>query len=88
MQLGRPIQMARRTARPKPRSQSGGVEADPGRTFEQISETDPSTAHWFPNLQRPLGHAGVGARPGLIYQAGPAGDGLSDLLTNEVYYVE
>ena len=33
------------------------VSADGGATFamEQLSTTDPDTAHWFPHLERPLG---------------------------------
>ena len=66
------------------------VSADGGATFamEQLSTTDPTTAHWFPHLERPLGIVPPPASPGILYQEGPAGDGLKDVLTNRVIWVQ
>ena len=65
------------------------VSADGGATFamEQLSTTDPDTAHWFPHLERPLGIVPPPASPGILYQEGPSGEGLMDILTNRVIWV-
>jgi len=64
------------------------ASADGGATFavEQVSTTDPRTAHWFPHLERPLGIGPPPAAPGIIYTAGPAGETCSDLLSNRVMW--
>ncbi len=61
---------------------------DGGRTFTArlASTADPNRAHWLPSLERPAGHNRVGV-PGLIYTGGPPGEGCSDMLSNEVYWV-
>ena len=66
------------------------VSADGGATFamEQLSTTDPGTAHWFPHLERPLGIVPPADAPGILYQEGPAGDSLKDVLTNRVIWVQ
>ena len=66
------------------------VSADGGSTFamEQVSTTDPRTAHWFPHLERPLGIVPPPAAPGIIYTAGPAGASLTDILSNRVMWVQ
>ena len=66
------------------------VSADGGATFdlEQLSTTDPDTAHWFPHLERPLGIAPPPASPGILYQEGPAGESLNDVLSNRVIWVQ
>ena len=56
--------------------------------LEQVSTTDPGTAHWFPQLERPLGIVPTPASPGIIYQEGPAGDSLTDILSNQVSWVQ
>ncbi len=66
------------------------VSADGGATFamEQLSTTDPDTAHWFPHLERPLGIVPPPASPGILYQEGPSGEGLMDILSNRVIWVQ
>ena len=46
------------------------VSADGGATFalEQVSTTDPHTAHWFPHLERPLGIVPPPASPGIPHR--------------------
>ena len=66
------------------------VSADGGATFamEQVSTTDPTAAHWFPHLERPLGIVPPPVSPGILYQEGPAGDSLADILSNRVMWVQ
>lgn len=65
------------------------TSGDGGATFavEQVSATDPGTAHWFPHLERPLGFGPPPASPGILYTAGPAGQTCDDLLSNRVMWV-
>jgi len=66
-----------------------GLESqDSGRSFTArlLSPPDPETAHWLMNIERPTGHNRV-TLPGLIYTAGPAGGGNSDILSNAVYWM-
>ena len=62
---------------------------DGGRTFgfDLVSEPDDSTSHWLPNIERPTGHNQVPSQPGILYTAGPPGEGLKDLLPNRVYWM-
>ena len=53
-----------------------------------MSTTDPTTAHWFPHLERPLGIVPTPASPAILYQEGPAGDSLKDILSNRVIWVQ
>ena len=55
-------------------------------TTELLSEPDMAEAHWLPNLERPTGHNRVDV-PGVIYTAGPAGEGCDDILSNKVWWV-
>ena len=57
-------------------------------TMEQVSTTDPVTAHWFPHIERPLGIVPPPAAPGILYQEGPAGESLMDVLSNRVIWVQ
>ena len=66
------------------------VSVGGGATFamEQLSTTDWDTARWFPHLEPPLGIVPPPAAPGILYQEGPAGEGLIDVLSNRVIWVQ
>ena len=66
------------------------ISQDRGQTFRfrQVSQPDPMRSHWLTNLERSSGHNQISERPGLIYTAGPAGAGLTDILANEVWWAE
>jgi hypothetical protein len=65
------------------------TSTDHGKTFsfQLISEPDAKTSHWLPNIERATGHNTAPDRPGVIFTAGPPGDGLKDILSNGVYWV-
>lgn len=54
--------------------------------FATISAPDPQRANWLPNIERATGHHQVGDQPGVIYTSGGPGEGLTDLLANEVRF--
>lgn len=59
------------------------------KTFksEILAPMDPLQTHWLPNIERATGHNRVSDEPGIIYTAGGAGPGLSDLeLNNQVWW--
>jgi hypothetical protein len=61
---------------------------DGGRTFTSrlLDAPDPKNPRWMPSLERPTGFNEVSGSPGLIYTEGAAGGGLSDMLTNKVWW--
>ncbi len=52
-----------------------------------VTSPDASTARWLPSIERPTGHNRVPEPPGLIYTEGPPGGVNTELLANEVYWV-
>ena len=63
--------------------------SDRGQSFSArlVTVPDPATSRWLPNLERPTGRNRV-VSPGLIYTSGPPGKTCSDLMSNEVYWVD
>jgi hypothetical protein len=57
-------------------------------TFKLISDLNPESAHWLPNIERNSGFHPVIDRPFCIYTAGPPGHGNQDFLNNEVIAVK
>lgn len=51
-----------------------------------ISRPDPERPHWLPSLERPTAPGLLEASPGLLYTGGPRGEGLDDILANEVIW--
>jgi len=62
--------------------------SDGGRSFSfrTVSEPDPETSHWLPNVERATGYNAVPERPGIIYTAGPPGEKNTDILSNGVWW--
>ncbi|MFP4500681.1 MAG: BNR-4 repeat-containing protein [Candidatus Hydrogenedentota bacterium] len=56
-------------------------------TARVVSDRDDTTPAWLPNLERATGHNAV-TRPGLIYTAGGPGEKNTDILSNDVYWVQ
>ena len=63
--------------------------SDRGQKFSArlVAQPDPTTSRWLPNLERPTGHNRV-VSPGLIYTSGPPGGKNTDMMANEVYWVD
>lgn len=61
---------------------------DDGSRFaaQLVSEPDPATPNWLPNLERPTGHNRV-ASPSLIYTAGTRAENNRQIVSNRVYWV-
>jgi len=57
-------------------------------TFRVVSRPDRTVAHWLPNIERPTGHHQVPPDPGILYTAGPPGEGNADLLSNKVFFTQ
>ncbi len=55
-------------------------------TAKLLSKPDTAEAHWLPNPERLTGHNRVDV-PGVIYTAGPAGEGCDDILSNKVWWI-
>ncbi len=62
------------------------IDRDEGIQFRAISVFDANTSHWLPSIERPTGHNSVARYPGILFTAGPAGKGNTDLLNNRVYF--
>jgi len=52
-----------------------------------VSSIDPHCPHWLPNIEHPTGHHSF-SLPGIVYTAGSRGDKNTDVVSNEVYWVE
>jgi len=65
------------------------VSKDQARSFEafEVSPPDPTTANWFPSLERPTCREPIGV-PSLIYMHGEKGKGCDDILSNEVVFCD
>ncbi len=63
--------------------------SDQGRSFSArlVADPDSAASRWLPNLERPTGHNRVES-PGLIYTSGPPGEKNTDMISNEVYWVD
>ena len=62
---------------------------DGARTFscEVLSGAADKPVRWLPSLERPTGHHAIPDEPGILFQAGSGGAGLSELeLNNEVWW--
>jgi len=55
-------------------------------TSRLLTDFDPVTPRWLPSIERPTGHNPVNV-PGLIYTSGEKGDGLHDILEDDVFWV-
>jgi len=55
-------------------------------TSRLLTDFDPETPRWLPSIERPTGWNSVEV-PGLIYTSGEKGDGLTDILENDVIWV-
>lgn len=58
-----------------------------GKKFkaELISKPNPETPNWLPNIEKPTGFNLIRNRPAIIYTGGKAGEGLKDMLSNQVF---
>ena len=65
--------------------EAGSFDGD--LTASVVSAIDPATPAWLPNLERPTGHNAV-KRPGLIYTLGGRGEKNTEILANDVYWVQ
>jgi hypothetical protein len=65
-------------------SEDGGENFE----FKLISDLNPESAHWLPNIERNSGFHPVKSRPYCIYTAGPPGLGNQDLMNNKVLAVQ
>ena len=63
--------------------------SDKGRNFSArlVADPDPTASRWLPNLERPTGHNRV-VSPGLIYTSGHPGEKNTEMMSNEVYWVD
>ena len=62
---------------------------DQGKSFKiaMASQPNPVVPNWLPNIERPTGFNRVD-NPSFIYTGGQAGEGCSDILSNDVVWVE
>lgn len=62
---------------------------DGGNSFSPIviTEPDPETPNWLPNIERPTGHNKV-AMPSLIYTSGSKGTNNRQVVANKVFWVD
>ena len=62
---------------------------DNGQTFRitMVSQPNPDVSNWLPNIERPTGFNRVD-KPSFIYTGGQVGEGCSDILSNDVVWVE
>lgn len=63
--------------------------SDGGKTFDGTvsSPADPEIPRWMPNLERPTGFNKMPPSPSLLYTEGVRGEGLGDVLSNNVWFV-
>jgi hypothetical protein len=64
------------------------ASADGGErfSFQLVSPSDKTTAHWLPNFEKPTGQHAIPDQPGIIYTAGSPGEENTDILSNGVWW--
>lgn len=56
-------------------------------SFELLSEENREIPNWLPSIERATGLNEIRRRPAVLFTAGTRGEGLKDVLSNEVYVV-
>lgn len=54
-------------------------------SFELLSEENREIPHWLPSIERATGYHPIRRKPAVLFTAGSRGEGLKDVLSNEVY---